>query len=214
MSKNIGRGDSDKWLTFNAGGRLPLTWYPESFTKTPMTDMRMRAEPSSGYPGRTYRFYQGPKVFDFGYGLSYSNYSYKFLCDTQTKIHFNQNPSEHINRKPNHIRFVSVSDMSTKLCEKRKFKVKVEVQNSGEMAGKHPVLLFVRHSRVGKGNPMKQLSGFQSVNLKAGERTEIEFQLSPCEHLSRANEDGLMVIEEGSYFLIVENKEYEIRIVI
>ena len=50
------------------------------------------------------------------------------------------------------------------------------------------------------------------MNLKAGERAEIEFELSPCEHLSRANEYGLMVIEEGSYFLIVENKEYEIRI--
>lgn len=179
-----------------------------------MTDMRMRAEPSSGYPGRTYRFYQGPKVFDFGYGLSYSNYSYKFLSVTQTTLYFNQHPSEQIKGKPNPIRFVSVSEIGTKLCDKGKFTVKVGVQNSREMAGKHPVLLFVRQSKVGKGNPMKQLIGFQSVNLKAGERAEIEFEVSPCEHLSRANKDGLMVLEEGSYFLIVENKEYEIRIVI
>ncbi|PQP99875.1 putative beta-D-xylosidase 6 isoform X1 [Prunus yedoensis var. nudiflora] len=31
---------------FNPGGRLPLTWYPESFTNIPMNDMNMRADPS------------------------------------------------------------------------------------------------------------------------------------------------------------------------
>jgi hypothetical protein len=41
----------------NPGGRLPITWYPKDYIKVPMTDMRMRADPSTGYPGRTYRFY-------------------------------------------------------------------------------------------------------------------------------------------------------------
>ncbi|OMO94253.1 hypothetical protein COLO4_16443 [Corchorus olitorius] len=198
----------------NPGGRLPVTWYPQSFTITPMTDMRMRAAPSSGYPGRTYRFYEGPTIFDFGYGLSYSNYSYQFLSIAQTMLYFNQHPHDQINRKPNSIRFVPVSEIGPELCQKRKFTVTVGVQNSGEMAGKHPVLLFVRQARLGNGNPKKQLIAFQSVNLKAGGRAEIKFEVSPCEHLSRANVNGLMVIEEGSYFLIVENKEYEIRIII
>ncbi|MCO5594215.1 hypothetical protein L7F22_048240 [Adiantum nelumboides] len=37
---------------FSPGGRLPMTWYPESFTRrVPMTDMNMRPNPSRGYPG-------------------------------------------------------------------------------------------------------------------------------------------------------------------
>ncbi|MFQ6628628.1 hypothetical protein Gotur_006609, partial [Gossypium turneri] len=71
----------------NPGGRLPVTWYPQSYVNVPMTDMRMRPEPSSSYPGRTYRFYQGPKVFEFGYGLSYSNYTYEILPVTQKRVH-------------------------------------------------------------------------------------------------------------------------------
>ncbi|KAI5072734.1 hypothetical protein GOP47_0012840, partial [Adiantum capillus-veneris] len=43
---------------FSPGGRLPMTWYPESFTQVPMTDMNMRPNPSRGYPGRTHRFYR------------------------------------------------------------------------------------------------------------------------------------------------------------
>nr|GEX78139.1 probable beta-D-xylosidase 7 [Tanacetum cinerariifolium] len=62
-----------------------MTWYPKEFANVEMTDMRMRPDPSSGYPGRTYRFYSGKTVFDFGYGLSYSNYSYKFLSAKQSR---------------------------------------------------------------------------------------------------------------------------------
>ena len=38
-------------------GRLPITWYPQDFTKIPMTNMRMGSESKSVYPERTYRFY-------------------------------------------------------------------------------------------------------------------------------------------------------------
>ncbi|TVU02887.1 hypothetical protein EJB05_51595, partial [Eragrostis curvula] len=48
----------------NPSGKLPVTWYPEEFTKFPMTDMRMRADPASGYPGRSYRFYNGKTVYN------------------------------------------------------------------------------------------------------------------------------------------------------
>ena len=44
-----------------------------------MTDMRMRPDSSQGYPGRTYRFYTGNTIYDFGYGLSYSNFKHSFL---------------------------------------------------------------------------------------------------------------------------------------
>ena len=48
-----------------------------------MTDMRMRA--AGGYPGRTYRFYNGKTIYKFGYGLSYSNFSHRVAGSSQTR---------------------------------------------------------------------------------------------------------------------------------
>ncbi|CAK9174271.1 unnamed protein product [Ilex paraguariensis] len=198
----------------NPGGKLPITWYPKDFIKIPMTDMRMRPEPSKGYPGRTYRFYKGQKVFEFGYGLSYSAYSYDFVSVTKDNLYLNQLSTSPVIESSESVWYISVSEMGRESCEKAKFSAIVGVKNQGDMAGKHPVLLFVRQAKLTSGSPMKQLVGFQSVSLNTGERAEIEFVLSPCEHLSRANEHGLMVIEEGTHSLVVGNKEYTISIAV
>lgn len=195
-----------------------MTWYPKDFINIPMTDMRMRPDPSSGYPGRTYRFYQGPKVFEFGYGLSYTTYSYNFMPATPNTIHLNHqliSTTRATHETSNKTRYLSVSDISTNICDKLKFSALVGVENSGDMAGKHPILLFMKH-KISQGDTasLKQLVGFQSVSLNSRERGVIEFVLNPCEHLSTANEDGLMVIEEGYRYLVVEDKEYLVNIVI
>ncbi|EYU23229.1 hypothetical protein MIMGU_mgv1a021944mg [Erythranthe guttata] len=180
-----------KYYQFFRGGRLPVTWYPKDFIKIPMTDMRMRSDPSSGYPGRTYKFYQGKKVYEFGYGLSYSNYSYKFVtvCEKLGNI--------------------LVSKIGSESCERAKFLVIVSVKNEGRMAGKHPVLLFLRRDEVVKGSPVKQLVGFQTVKLNADEKANVEFEINPCEQFSRASEDGTMVIDySGLQYLVVGDQEY------
>ncbi|XP_031266249.1 probable beta-D-xylosidase 7 [Pistacia vera] len=198
----------------NPGGRLPITWYPHDFVKVAMTDMRMRSESTSGYPGRTYRFYEGQKVFEFGYGLSYSKYSYKFNCVTRKKLYLNATSTLKMVENQDVAAYQPVSELGTEFCDTRKFTVTVGVKNHGEMAGKHPVLLFVKHSKNKNGRPLKQLVGFQSVILNAKEKAEIDFELNPCQHLSMANEDGLMVMEEGTHFLVVGDEEYPISIVV
>ncbi|KAJ6919892.1 hypothetical protein NC651_013740 [Populus alba x Populus x berolinensis] len=166
----------------NPGGRLPLTWYPQEFTKVPMTDMRMRPQPSIGNPGRTYRFYEGEKVFEFGYGLSYSDYSYAFASVAQNQLNMKDSSNQQSeNSKTPGCKLVS--DIGEEQCEHIKFKVTVSVKNEGQMAG-------------------------------GGEKTEIEYELSPCEHLSSANEDGVMVMEEGSQILLVGDKEHPVTIIV
>ncbi|KAL3504711.1 hypothetical protein ACH5RR_034552 [Cinchona calisaya] len=198
----------------NPGGRLPITWYPKDFIRIPMTDMRMRPDPSSGYPGRTYRFYTGKKVFEFGYGLSYSTYAYNFVNVPQSTLYLNHLSATQTTENSNAtVRYLSVAEISKESCEKAKFSAVIGVKNFGDLAGKHPVLLFVRQAKIGNGNPMKNLVGFQSVSLNAGARAELEFTLSPCEHLSSATQDGLMVIEGGSRYLVVGNREYPINVV-
>ncbi|BFG19246.1 hypothetical protein CerSpe_055200 [Prunus speciosa] len=199
----------------NPGGRLPVTWYTQDYVKIPMTDMRMRPDTKTGYPGRTYRFYKGGNVYDFGFGLSYSNYIYEFASAiAQNKLYLNESSISPKVESSDSGRFRLVPDLSEELCEKKKFPVRVAVKNHGEMVGKHPVLLFVGQKNPNNGSPMKQLVGFKSVILSAGERAELEFILNPCEHLSHANEGGLTVVEEGSYFLQVGDVEYPLDIIV
>ncbi|KAJ8771606.1 hypothetical protein K2173_026783 [Erythroxylum novogranatense] len=197
----------------NPGGRLPVTWYPQDFTKVPMSDMRMRPEPMSGYPGRTYRFYEGKKVFEFGYGLSYSNYSYKLISVTNKKLYLRSSQTETV-KNSNSIGYMSVSELGKYICERNKFTVTVNVANDGEVAGKHPVLLFVRPAKLGAGGPLKKLVGFQTLHLKAKEEAVIEYEMNPCEHLSSADESGTMVVEAGTQLLLVGDEKYPITIIL
>ncbi|KAG6434823.1 hypothetical protein SASPL_106467 [Salvia splendens] len=190
---------------YNPGGRLTMTWYPQDFVKIPMIDMRMRADPSSGFPGRTYRFYKGEKVFEFGYGLSYTTYSYKIDF-----VGFDMKASS----STSNLGYISIQELGSGWCEKARFLVRVSVKNKGKMAGKHPVLLFLKRTQYsgGIGSPMKQLIGFQPVRINAKEKASVEFSVSPCEHFSSANEDGEMVIELGDASLVVGDEEHPFRI--
>ncbi|KAG8089728.1 hypothetical protein GUJ93_ZPchr0011g27674 [Zizania palustris] len=196
----------------NPGGRLPVTWYPEEFTKVPMTDMRMRADPATGYPGRSYRFYQGKTVYKFGYGLSYSKYSrrlvsgagkpeasYRNLLPDLRTTTFEGDESYH------------VEEIGKDACEQLKFPAVVEVQNHGPMDGKHSVFMYLRWPNAKGGRPKTELIEFRSQQLKVGEKANIRFDISPCEHFSRARGDGKKVIDVGSHYLMVDKDELEIR---
>jgi len=79
-------------LVFFAGGRTPVTWYPETYTSLNMTDMHMRPNGTTGYPGRTYRFHRQPVVYQFGHGLSYSEFEYRFSSEPlHLKVRDDQN---------------------------------------------------------------------------------------------------------------------------
>ena len=193
---------------------MPITWYPQDYTRIPMTDMRMRPEPKSGYPGRTYRFYTGEKVFEFGYGLSYSTYSYETIPLTRNKLYLNQSSTARLYENSDSIRYTSVAELGKELCHSKNITISISVKNDGEMAGKHSVLLFIRQRNPSAGSPIKRLVAFQNVNLNAGESTEVGFLLNPCDHFSGPNKDGLMVVEEGTHLLVVGDQEHPVTIVV
>jgi hypothetical protein len=73
------------FFVFSPGGRLPITYYPALYVDAvSMFDIQMRPSPTN--PGRTYKFYTGQPVFEFGYGLSYTTFSYTWYNDSINSI--------------------------------------------------------------------------------------------------------------------------------
>ncbi|XP_010254644.1 PREDICTED: probable beta-D-xylosidase 6 [Nelumbo nucifera] len=200
---------------FNPGGKLPMTWYPESFTNVPMNDMRMRPDPSSGYPGRTYRFYTGNTVYEFGHGLSYTNYTYNFLS-VPTKLSLlassvvvgsnNNMPHE----RADGLDSIRIDEVAT--CDALKFYAHISVINNGDMDGSHVVMLFSRVPATFTGAPQKQLIGFDRVHTVTHRATETSILVDPCKHLSVVNEQGTRVLPLGAHTLMLEGLEHSVSI--
>ncbi|XP_074295151.1 putative beta-D-xylosidase 6 [Silene latifolia] len=198
---------------YNPGGRLPMTWYPESFTETPMNDMNMRADPSRLYPGRTHRFYTGETVYMFGHGLSYTNYSYKLLSAPKGLNLLKFTKADASVRKLYQtevgIAHIPIDDLS---CDSLRFNVKISVTNLGHLDGSHVVMLYSKALPAIKGAPKKQLVGFSRVHTTAQGSAEASFDVDPCEHLSFANEHGKRILPLGEHTLMLGDMEHSLVI--
>lgn len=191
------------------GGRLPLTWYPESYAqKVPMTDMRMRPDPATGYPGRTYRFYTGPTVYSFGDGLSYSDYNHVLLqAPTQLSIPLNSDKHSCYNST----NCESLSLAHTQCGETSSFDVRLSVHNAGGMAGGHTVFLFFTPPSVHNA-PAKHLVGFEKVYLEGKGKGEVVFKVDLCRDLSVVDEVGERKVALGEHVLHVGNLKHSLSL--
>lgn len=172
-----------------------MTWYPQDYVaKVPMTNMNMRANPARGYPGRTYRFYKGPVVYPFSYGLSYSTYSHSLV------------------RAPEHISVpLTTLENTTHLtrhshrlahlhCGIPSFKIHVNVKNTGSMDGSHTLLVF-SSPPAGEWLVTKQLVGFEKVHVAAGSERQVRVEIHVCKHLSVADQFGIRRVPMGEHQL-------------
>ncbi|KAF5747304.1 beta-D-xylosidase 6 isoform X2 [Tripterygium wilfordii] len=192
----------------NPAGRLPMTWYPESFSKVPMNDMNMRADPSRGYPGRTYRFYTGDQVYGYGQGLSYSNFTYKFLSAPPSRLSLLR--KNILRQAEEKLEYMLIDEVTS--CDSLRFYVQILVKNVGDMDGSHVVLLFSRMPRVVAGTPGKQLIGFDRVHTTSSGTTEMSVLVDPCKHLSIANEHGKRLIPLGDHVLLLGDLEHLVSV--
>ncbi|PSS30636.1 Beta-D-xylosidase [Actinidia chinensis var. chinensis] len=200
---------------YNPGGRLPVTWYPESFTRVPMNDMSMRADPSRGYPGRTYRFYVGDRIYGFGHGLSYTKYAYELLSVPNKLILSGSLKAESRKKylsqqKGYRLDYIHIDEVA--YCDSLIFHVEVSVMNHGDMDGSHVVMLFSRVPNFFKGAPEKQLIGFDRVHTKSYRSTQTKIMVDPCKHLSIANENGKRTMPLGDHTLMLGDLEHIVSI--
>ena len=109
----------------------------------------------------------------FGYGLSYTTFEYSDL-----KLN------------------------STELKEDENLSVSVKVKNTGTRTGKEIVQLYVHDLYGSVSRPMKQLKGFEKVELKPGESREITFTINP-EQLSFIGRNSKRIIEPGDFEIYI-----------
>lgn len=112
-----------------------MTWYPEDYlAKVPMTNMGMRADPSGGYPGRTYRFYKGNVVYPFGHGLSYTTFAHNLATapeEVSISLATSFNAIKNSSLSSNAIRVTHTN------CNKLSLGFHVDVKNTGSLDGTH-----------------------------------------------------------------------------
>jgi beta-glucosidase len=126
---------------YNPAGRLPLTFYKGDSDLPDFNDYSM--------DNRTYRYFKGQPLYGFGYGLSYTTFTYNELKTPST------------------------------LKVGKNLPVSVRVTNSGTKDGEEVVQLYITHEGSNTKVPVRELRGFQRIFLKKGESKVVTFNLTP-----------------------------------
>lgn len=128
---------------YNPSGKLPLTYYSSENDLPAFEDYNMK--------GRTYRFFEGKPLYQFGYGLSYTTFSYSNI------------------------------KMKTSSRVNQPITVTADIQNTGERDGNEIVQLYLKHLNALVPVPFHTLKGFQKVSLKKGQKKTVSFTIKPAD---------------------------------
>lgn len=166
----------------NPNGKLTATWYRDDSQLPHINDYGIRkADVLTQDHGRTYWYFDEEPRFPFGYGLHYTTFEYSNLRLKETVI-------------PNGTSLVA----------------SVDVKNTGSMAGKEIVELYVRKvvdetfgEKPGYNKPFRQLKGFDKVELAPGETKAVTIEV-PLKDITFWNYfRQKMRIEPGEYVVEV-----------
>jgi beta-glucosidase len=116
--------------------------------------------------GRTYRYFTGEPLYPFGYGLSYTTFEYRNLSFDKSSLDATDNLT-----------------------------AKVDVKNSGKMAGDEVVEVYLSHPGV-DGAPIRSLAGFSRTHIEAGATNHVEITV-PNRQLSVVDAAGTRKIVPG-----------------
>ena len=112
-------------------------------------------------------------LYPFGYGLSYTTYSYSDIWLDRTEI-----PADGT------------------------VKVSVEIRNTGNIAGDEIVQMYIRDRFSSVTRPVKELKDFARIHLEPGETRTVEFSVTP-DKLMFLDKDLRPVVEPGEFIVMV-----------
>ena len=161
----------------NPSGKLSTTW-PQNVGQVPLYyNHKNTGRPLEGQWFQKFRSnyldVSNDPVYPFGYGLSYSHFTYSDL-----KL------------------------SSTSLKGAQTLKATVTVTNDGSRAGKEVVELYIRDLVGSITRPVKELKGFQKLGLNAGESKQVSFDITP-EELRFYNNELKYDWEPGDFVIMI-----------
>ena len=146
-------------------GRLPIT-FPKSLDQLPpYEDYSMK--------GRTYRYMTQEPMYPFGYGLSYTSFSYS-----------------------------DISLLSSEIKRGQSTEISCTVKNTGEYESAEIVQLYITDDLASVETPLYSLKGIQCISLKPSESKKVVFSITP-EMLEIINNQGEAIIEKGEFTLAI-----------
>lgn len=176
---------------YNPGGKLCSTWYADENQLPNFHDYDIKH-------GRTYMYPRREPLYPFGHGLSYTTFSYNNL---------------------------KVSD--SQVLPNKPITVTMDISNIGRVPGSEVVQLYVQvvqpaqESRAvvqpgggGRQRPVKQLAGFERVDLQPGESKTVTLSL-PHDHIALRywDEDKQQfAYDPGSVGLLIGASSVDIRL--
>ena len=165
-----------------AVGQEPL-FYNQLPTGRPADDVDL-SHPPTGEDKYLSRYIDetNAPLYSFGYGLSYTHFSYSPVKLSQASI-----SSDDLVHPKGH--FFSPA---------RNIRVSADVTNTGPVAGVEVAQLYIRNTGGSVEEPVRELKSFARVSLQPGESKHLEFTLG-FDELSYYNLDMLRVIEPTEY---------------
>ncbi|MCD7900369.1 MAG: glycoside hydrolase family 3 C-terminal domain-containing protein [Bacteroides sp.] len=166
----------------NPSGRLNIS-FPRSTGNTPCyynyypTDREQSFDQGGSLenPAGHYVFEKPYALYNFGYGLSYTDFKYN-ACTLNDSL----------------------------FSDTGKLIVNVEVENAGKRAGKEVVQLYVRDMISSVSTPIQQLKAFKKVDIQPGGKTTVSLEVPISElalynaYMKREVEPGEFEIQVGS----------------
>ena len=184
-------------------GRLPMTWYPSS-RELPDLD-----EYDIILGKRTYQYDDGEVLYPFGYGLSYTTFSYSGISVNEANL-----SDETWNEKG-----ISIDKTEFSGGCAGQIQGSFYVENTGKMIGDEVVQVYVRkipdeaQERVHLQLPIKKLAYFERVkDLQPGEKRQIIFALPIRSLMYYDVVAEEMRLSPGKYEIMVGASSEDIRL--
>ncbi len=156
-------------------GQVPL-FYNHKNTGRPLPDGKWFQKFRSNYLD-----VDNDPLYPFGFGLSYSSFSYSDITLSSTSLKGNQ-----------------------------QLVASVTVTNTSKTDGKEVVQLYIRDIVGTTTRPVKELKGFQKVDIKAGESKTISFTITP-EDLKFYNYNLKYDWEPGAFSIMIGGNSRDVK---
>ncbi len=160
---------------YNPSGKLPVT-FPRSTGQIPLYYYhKFTGRPFDREDKYTSKYTDSPvtPLYPFGYGLSYTSFSYDTILVSKRRVNKNES-----------------------------LKVSVNVKNTGRYMGEEVVQLYIRDDFASVTRPVKELKGFKKLNILPGEIKKVEFEITP-DMLSFLDINMNKVVEPGTFTVYI-----------